>query len=217
MAITIVQNLTTFATASTSVAIVSSATVAGNQLIAVLGVNDITANITGPGTWTRDAAADNIGSTCSCTVWSELTVGGETVFTWNYSAAKNAYLLFFEVSGLSVIAPNIRDRSRGQSPASAANIALAELAANQLPDEFGVAGVSLPNTGGAFVSMTAGWTNDTGANGINAAQIVYAGHKIISAIETSANTITWTTARVPAGCIVTYKGPSLDFVGDFIT
>jgi hypothetical protein len=217
VAIAIVQNLTTFQTVSNNIAVATSATVAGNQLIAVLGVNDLNTNITGPSGWVKDAATDNIGAGCSCSVWSWLTPGGETLFSWTYSAGKNAYILFFEVSGLSVIAPNIRDRQHSQAPTTNTLIALTELAANQLPDEFAVAGVSLPNTGGAFVSMTAGWTNDTGANGINAAQLVYAGHKIVAAVETSANTITWTTSRVPAGCIVTYKGTSLDIVLPLIT
>lgn len=212
MAITIVQNLNTFVTGSNNLGIVTAATAPGNTLIVLIGVNDLNANVTNGASWIKDVGRDNVGTTACCQVWSWLTPGGETVFTWNFSVGKNAYAQFWEVSGLSVVydgATN-RDRQNGQGPGSSTSIALTELAANQLPDEFAVAGASLPTSGGAFVSMTAGWTNDTGANGINAAGLVYAGHKIISAAEMSANTITWTTARVPAGCIVTYRGVSLD-------
>ena len=206
----IVQQTTATTTAGTTLTVNFNAAVNGNRLIIAFGVNDVIANVTGPAGWTR---ANNIdGTTLNCSIWQKLAAGGETSAVFTTAAGKNSQGVMWEINGLTDVGTTPLGDRTATGAGTGTSVTQTAVSANQWPDDWEMCLVETANSGGAFVSNSAGWINDTGANGLGATNTLYVAHRIPLAFETVSNTLTWTTSRTFVALCVSWRGGSTDIV-----
>ena len=219
MAITVAQKLTFFQTGGTSLLCGPFTVSRGNRLVIVHTANTADANVTGPGTFQQYVVVDGPIGGSTIGQWTKRTDGTDTAFSFLYGVSCTSACILYELHGAGmasdVVATSIQDRQSTASGSGVTSFTCTNASANIYPDDIIIMGIGVGNTTGALVSMTGGISDDT-SGGINGPRF-FCGSGVLSAIQTTSCTITWTTARSCCACLATLRSNALDIALPIIT